>query len=98
HPLPPSLPPRRSSDLFALDRTHEHSDIIVDYDVIDTTPPDYDWLWSRVPLLSRWRRFIVTGGSFPPDLKWSSCRNSGAAQIRLRSEEHTSELQSRSDL
>jgi len=57
-----------NSILLALGSTHEHSDIIVDYDVIDTTPPDYDWLCSRVPLLSRWRRFIVTGGAFPPDL------------------------------
>lgn len=57
-----------NSILVALGSIHERSDIVVDYDVIDTTPPDYDWLCSRVPLLSSWRRFIVTGGSFPPDL------------------------------
>jgi len=57
-----------NSILLALGSIHEDSDLIVDYDVIDATPPDYDWLCSRVPLLSKWRRFIVTGGSFPPDL------------------------------
>src|SRR2546426_3733638 len=44
--------------------------LLVDCEIADETPPDYDWLCGRVPQLKDWRQFIV------------------------RSEEHTSELQS----
>lgn len=48
--------------------TYSETDLLVDCASVGDTPPDYDWVSSSVPRLTNWRRFIVLGGSFPPDL------------------------------
>jgi hypothetical protein len=52
-----------------LKTTYAGVDVVVDLDVIDETPPNYDQLCSRIPNLHEWRGFIVAGGSFPINLE-----------------------------
>lgn len=55
--------------LGALDVVPAETDFFVECGVVDDNSPDYDWLCSRVPALMDWRRFVVSGGSFPRTLE-----------------------------
>jgi len=44
------------------------TDLLVEYGVVDATPPDYEWLEEHAPYFHDWREFVVVGGSFLPDL------------------------------
>jgi len=49
--------------------THEETDIFVECGIIDNDNlPDHDWICSRIPNVHDWRRLIVAGGAFPPNL------------------------------
>lgn len=66
--------------LSVLGIAHSEADLFVDCGVIDDLSPDYGWLCGRTPRLLTWRRFIVTGGSFPENLEGMAV----GARIRAR--------------
>ena len=57
-----------------LDLTHhlrvkpEDVDLIIDFQVVDSTCPSYVSLCARVPSLPLWRSFTIASGAFPMDL------------------------------
>jgi hypothetical protein len=54
--------------LSDLDVTPEEVDLLIDYQLVEESRLSYKDLCACLPHLSRWRTFIVAGGSFPVDL------------------------------
>jgi len=49
----------------------ESVDLVIDFQIIDRSVPEYKTLCKLLPSIDKWRNFIVASGAFPQDLmKW----------------------------
>ena len=65
----PKLADKLEATLTRLRLDPEDADLLVDYQASDGLQPDLNTLCDLLPLLSKWRSFIVLMGAFPKDLQ-----------------------------
>lgn len=64
----PQLPAEISRLLAALGVDYEQVDLLLDYEIVDDTPPSLAAACERLPNLPRWRTFTIASGAFPENL------------------------------
>lgn len=65
----PMLPRNLMRTVSSLGVGQSQVDIIVDFQVVDSTLPSYSRAWTRLPNISDWRSLTLAGGAFPRDLQ-----------------------------